>query len=156
MLSSLHFHFRNIIPRIWCKRTHCGKTRVFGMPNLCKFVDGNMLTVVTDSWFFVGGWKWVGGGRKHKISQIREMFITGLSWFVNELNHVNLNCMKTASLLSDRNIYVSLRLRVQNGVSRLISTLCVNCLISIPCTMRKLSECYSEYSRLNHLDVYLV
>ena len=39
--------------------------------------------------------------------------------------------------------YVSLRLRVQNGVSRLISALCVNCLISIPCTMRKLSECYS-------------
>ena len=33
----------------------------------------------------------------------------------------------------------------KNGISRLISTLCVNCLISIP-----------EYSRLNHLDVYLV
>ena len=28
-------------------------------------------------------------------------------------------------------IYVSLRLRVQNGISRLISALCVNCLISI-------------------------
>ena len=65
-------------------------------------------------------------------------------------------------------IYVSLRLRVQNrrnfplnfhtmrklselysvqteGISHLISTLCVNCLSSIP-----------EYSRLNHLDVYLV
>ena len=33
--------------------------------------------------------------------------------------------------------YVSLRLRVQNGISRLISALCVNCLISIP-----------EYSRI--------
>ena len=33
----------------------------------------------------------------------------------------------------------------QNGISRLISALCVNCLSSIP-----------EYSRLNHLDVYLV
>ena len=33
----------------------------------------------------------------------------------------------------------------KNGISRLISGLCVNCLISIP-----------EYSRLNHLDVYLV
>ena len=33
----------------------------------------------------------------------------------------------------------------KNGISRLISTLCINCLISIP-----------EYSRLNHLDVYLV
>ena len=43
-----------------------------------------------------------------------------------------------------KRIYVSLRLRVQNGVSRLISTLCVNCLISILCTMRKLSECYSR------------
>ena len=32
---------------------------------------------------------------------------------------------------------VSLRLRMQNGISRLISTLCVNCLISIP-----------EYSRI--------
>ena len=31
------------------------------------------------------------------------------------------------------------------GISRLISTLCVNSLSSIP-----------EYSRLNHLDVYLV
>ena len=31
------------------------------------------------------------------------------------------------------------------GISRLISALCVNCLSSIP-----------EYSRLNHLDVYLV
>ena len=35
------------------------------------------------------------------------------------------------------NSYVSLRLRVQNGISRLISALCVNCLISIP-----------EYSRI--------
>ena len=46
-------------------------------------------------------------------------------------------------------IYVLLRLRVQNrrknGISHLISGLCVNCLSSIP-----------EYSRLNHLDVYLV
>ena len=33
----------------------------------------------------------------------------------------------------------------QNGISRLISALCVNCLSSIP-----------EYSRLNHLDEYLV
>ena len=33
----------------------------------------------------------------------------------------------------------------KNGISRLISGLCVNCLSSIP-----------EYSRLNHLDVYLV
>ena len=41
--------------------------------------------------------------------------------------------------------YSRIRLRVQNGISRLISALCVNCLISIP-----------EYSRLNHLDVHLV
>ena len=41
--------------------------------------------------------------------------------------------------------YSRIRLRVQNGISRLISTLCINCLISIP-----------EYSRLNHLDVHLV
>ena len=40
-------------------------------------------------------------------------------------------------------VYVSLRLRVQNGISRLISALCVNCLISIPRTMRKLSDLYS-------------
>ena len=33
----------------------------------------------------------------------------------------------------------------KNGISRLISGLCLNCLSSIP-----------EYSRLNHLDVYLV
>ena len=33
----------------------------------------------------------------------------------------------------------------QNGISHLISALCVNCLSSIP-----------EYSRLNHLDEYLV
>ena len=33
----------------------------------------------------------------------------------------------------------------KNGISRLMSGLCVNCLISIP-----------EYSRLNHLDVHLV
>ena len=33
----------------------------------------------------------------------------------------------------------------KNGISHLISALCVNCLISIP-----------EYSRLNHLDVHLV
>ena len=32
----------------------------------------------------------------------------------------------------------------KNGISRLISGLCINCLISIP-----------EYSRLNHLDVHL-
>ena len=31
------------------------------------------------------------------------------------------------------------------GISHLISALCINCLSSIP-----------EYSRLNHLDVYLV
>ena len=41
--------------------------------------------------------------------------------------------------------YSRIRLRVQNGISCLISALCVNCLISIP-----------EYSRLNHLDVHLV
>ena len=33
----------------------------------------------------------------------------------------------------------------QNGISRLISALCVNCLSSIP-----------EYSRLNYLDEYLI
>ena len=33
----------------------------------------------------------------------------------------------------------------ENGISSLISALCVNCLSSI-----------LEYSRLNHLDVYLV
>ena len=33
----------------------------------------------------------------------------------------------------------------QNGISHLISALCVNCLSSIP-----------EYSRLNYLDEYLV
>ena len=33
----------------------------------------------------------------------------------------------------------------KNGISRLISALCINCLISIP-----------EYSRVNHLDVHLV
>ena len=33
----------------------------------------------------------------------------------------------------------------QNGIFRLISALCVNCLSSIP-----------EYSRLNYLDEYLV
>ena len=33
----------------------------------------------------------------------------------------------------------------KNGISRLTSALCINCLSSIP-----------EYSRLNHLDVYLV
>ena len=33
----------------------------------------------------------------------------------------------------------------KNGISRFISTLCVNCLISIP-----------GNSRLNHLDVHLV
>ena len=33
----------------------------------------------------------------------------------------------------------------KNGISHLISGLCINCLSSIP-----------EYSRLNHLDVYLV
>ena len=33
----------------------------------------------------------------------------------------------------------------QNGISHLISALCINCLSSIP-----------EYSRLNHLDEYLV
>ena len=32
----------------------------------------------------------------------------------------------------------------KNGISRLISGLCVNCLSTIP-----------EYSRLNHLDVHL-
>ena len=42
--------------------------------------------------------------------------------------------------ISDRDnsdTYVSLRLRMQNGISHLISALCVNCLISIP-----------EYSRI--------
>ena len=39
--------------------------------------------------------------------------------------------------------YVSLRLRMQNGISRLISALCINCLISIPRTMHKLSDLYS-------------
>ena len=71
-------------------------------------------------------------------------------------------------------IYVSLRLRVQNGISRLISALCVNCLISIPEYSRirlrvqnGISRLISalcvnclisilEYSRLNHLDVHLV
>ena len=33
----------------------------------------------------------------------------------------------------------------QNGISRFISALCVNCLSAIP-----------EHSRLNHLDVHLV
>ena len=33
----------------------------------------------------------------------------------------------------------------ENGISRLISSLCINCLSAIP-----------EYSRLNHLDVHLV
>ena len=33
----------------------------------------------------------------------------------------------------------------ENGISCLISALCINCLRSIP-----------EYSRLNHLDVHLV
>ena len=71
-------------------------------------------------------------------------------------------------------LYVSLRLRVQNGISRLISALCVNCLISIPeysrirlCVQNGISCLISalcvnclisipEYSRLNHLDVHLV
>ena len=70
--------------------------------------------------------------------------------------------------------YVSLRLRVQNGISRLISALCVNCLISIPEYSRIrlhvqngisrliFALCINclisilEYSRLNHLDVHLV
>ena len=73
-----------------------------------------------------------------------------------------------------KNIYVSLRLRVQNGISHLISALCVNCLISIPEYSRirlrvqnGISRLISalcvnclisipEYSRLNHLDVHLV
>ena len=71
-------------------------------------------------------------------------------------------------------LYVSLRLRMQNGISRLISALCVNCLISIPEYSRirlhvqnGISHLISalcinclisipEYSRLNHLDVHLV
>ena len=71
-------------------------------------------------------------------------------------------------------VYVSLRLRVQNGISRLISVLCVNCLISIPEYSRirlhvqnGISRLISalcvnclisipEYFRLNHLDVHLV
>ena len=70
--------------------------------------------------------------------------------------------------------YVSLRLRMQNGISRLISALCINCLISIPEYSRiclhvqnGISRLIStlcvnclisilEYSRLNHLDVHLV
>ena len=40
-------------------------------------------------------------------------------------------------------IFVSLCLQVQNGISCLISALCVNCLISILRTMRKLSDLYS-------------
>ena len=55
-------------------------------------------------------------------------------WVVSALQAVIENRQK---------LYVSLCLHVQNGVSRLISALCVNCLISIPCTMHKLSECYS-------------
>ena len=54
-------------------------------------------------------------------------------------------CDKMGSTYYCQIAYVSLCLRMQNGVSRLISALCVNCLISI-----------LEYSRLNHLDVYLV
>ena len=46
----------------------------------------------------------------------------------------------------EANKYVSLRLRVQNQRNFPLNFR----------TMRKLSELYSEYSRLNHLDVYLV
>ena len=80
----------------------------------------------------------------------------------------------TANVIAPGNTYVSLRLRVQNGISRLISALCVNCLISIPeysrirlrvqngisCLISALCvNCLIsilEYSRLNHLDVHLV
>ena len=46
-------------------------------------------------------------------------------------------CPPTFSLKKKTTSYVSLRLRVQNGISRLIFALWVNCLISIP-----------EYSRI--------
>ena len=50
----------------------------------------------------------------------------------------------------NQNIYLShftyvCKTEGKKGISHLISALCVNCLISI-----------LEYSRLNHLDVYLV
>ena len=67
------------------------------------------------------------------------MFITGLSWFVNELNHVNLNCMKTASLLSDRNIYLGAysstteyHLQLKNGSNEATDRMTWN-VISVPC-----------------------
>ena len=55
----------------------------------------------------------------------------------------------TRKIDSFSNIYMSrfayaCKTEGENGISRLISALCVNCLSSIP-----------EYSRLNHLDVYL-
>ena len=83
------------------------------------------------------------------------------------------NCILNFEL-TRKTTYVSLRLRVQNGISRLISALCVNCLILIPEYSRirlhvqnGISHLISalcvnclisipEYSRLNHLDVHLV
>ena len=57
--------------------------------------------------------------------------------------HFQIKNIEKPSSQESQNLYVSLRLRVQNGISRLISALCVNCLISIPHTMRKLSDLYS-------------
>ena len=107
-----------------------GKTRVFKQEYL------NRIDVMTE---------------KKKIVQTfrNKAFIRRKSQQFKAILVARYCCCKNSSLLNKQknrfssNIHVSLRLRVQNGVSRLISALCVNCLISIPCTMRKLSECYS-------------
>ena len=54
-------------------------------------------------------------------------------------------CMETNQRLYMSHFAYACKTEGKNGISRLISGLCVNCLISI-----------LEYSRLNHLDVHLV
>ena len=74
---------------------------------------------------------------KHRYQPV---VIISISW--NEL--VQFPAMRELCIYMSHFAYAC-KTEGQNGISHLISTLCVNCLISIP-----------EYSRLNHLDEYLV
>ena len=60
------------------------------------------------------------------------------------LTHYNITCTRDTTTDMSHFTYAC-KTEGENGISCLISALCVNCLSSI-----------SEYSRLNHLDVYLI
>ena len=79
-------------------------------------------------------------GKKRAVSILLECILVLLFFLFEQTSFVYLS-----KLLHMSHFAYACKTEGKNGISHLISALCINCLISIP-----------EYSRLNHLDVHLV